>query len=233
MLHEIWRRYEAGALPRGLLVRALFDHSPWWGPADAAGALRRVETAEGPVLELSAAHAEGPVVAILGEQVPALLEPSLAGVRFILAPGVVLRFDPDQFELLRAFALALEVEVVIAGGRPGDVTGMLSRHPRYWVGLDAGGTQISLAPDARGRRLVAICTAPDALDALLEAWGPSTPAQIAELDGDALFALVCQQDIEGLVFNPAGPLHPRAFSRDFAFRCRLSGGEGKASGSEL
>lgn len=233
MLHEIWRRYEAGDLPRGLLVRALFDHSPWWGPADAAGALRRVETAEGPVLELSAAHAEGPVVALLGEQVPALLTPELAGVRFILAPGVVLRFDPEQFELLRAFALALEVEVVIAGGRPGDVTGMLNRHPRYWVGLDASGATVHLAPDPRGRRLAAVCTAPDALDSLLVAWGPSAPAQIAELDGSALFALLCQQDIEGLVFNPCGPLQPRAFSRDLAFRCRLSGGEGRPSGSVL
>ena len=37
MLHAIWRRYEAGELPRGLLVRALFDHSPCWGRAGIRG----------------------------------------------------------------------------------------------------------------------------------------------------------------------------------------------------
>eukprot|EP00316_Scyphosphaera_apsteinii_P006934 CAMPEP_0119323976 /NCGR_PEP_ID=MMETSP1333-20130426/62092_1 /TAXON_ID=418940 /ORGANISM="Scyphosphaera apsteinii, Strain RCC1455" /LENGTH=85 /DNA_ID=CAMNT_0007331565 /DNA_START=34 /DNA_END=291 /DNA_ORIENTATION=+ len=78
---------------------------------------------------------------------------------------------------------------------------------------------MALAPDLDGgRRLAAAFTAQDALQ-LFVASSAATPQQelfSAEVTGMELFAHLGSADVEGIVFNPAGPGQPIPFLRAIA-----------------
>jgi hypothetical protein len=75
--------------------------------------------------------------------------------------------------------------------------------------------RLAMAPDRRERNLAAVFTGPAAvspyLDWLLEHIAPKEPPLPFTLAGADLFARLRELQLEGLVFNPLGPLPARAF----------------------
>jgi ABC-type enterobactin transport system permease subunit len=82
-----------------------------------------------------------------------------------------------------------------------------------------GRPRLLMAPDQKGRVLAAVFTASDAF----EAFGPDAKArsggdevQEMRLDGRRLFTVLQAMQLDGIVFNCAGPVAPVAFAAAFA-----------------
>lgn len=93
---------------------------------------------------------------------------------------------------------------------------VMRRFPWYMVALEGEGADVRdllLAPDVGGRRLAAIFSAQDALDAFVEGLGGRLDARAgqATLTGEELFVSLKAMKLDGLVFNCFGPTRPRAF----------------------
>lgn len=71
------------------------------------------------------------------------------------------------------------------------------------------GSMLALAPDSNSRRLAAAFTAEDALQ-LFVASSAASGAELvaARLTGVELFGKLAEADLDGVVFNPAGPIQP-------------------------
>ena len=121
-----------------------------------------------------------------------------------LYEGADLQVD-EPFARLRAFG---DFFVLCAGG----------------VGTASGGERggrllMALAPDTEGRKLAAAFTAQDALQLFVVAResDPSREAISVRLSGKELFTnLANSHELDGVVFNPAGPGQPCALSREVA-----------------
>ena len=75
-----------------------------------------------------------------------------------------------------------------------------------------------MAPDTKGRALAAVFTADDAYDAFApdaKAQAGADPVQRLQLSGVALFNILQKLQIDGIVFNCAGPVTPVAFAAAF------------------
>ena len=81
-----------------------------------------------------------------------------------------------------------------------------------------GAERLAMAPDARGRQLVAIFTANDSAQAYVQANRarlPGTP-RVLHFSGSKLFSTLEKRQMDGMVFNCSGPIPPRAFQPAFA-----------------
>ena len=80
-----------------------------------------------------------------------------------------------------------------------------------------GVTHITLAPDDQGRKLAAIFTSEDCLQAFVTASKHllGEDIKIDEISGTQLFQNLSQVPIDGVVFNCNGPVTPRALSKEF------------------
>lgn len=129
-----------------------------------------------------------------------------------------LHFKPEQFEMLRRWSEILGMERLIdeVVHKPHGY-GRLKGFEGYTVLLrqENGRTRIAMAPDTKGRALVAVFTAPDAVDAFITQHGAQAGEPLL-IGGADLFERFAAMPIDGFVFNCAGPLPPRAFARQFA-----------------
>lgn len=134
-------------------------------------------------------------------------------------------YGPEQFERLRDYVKALAVEEALSGLRhgtaPDSAVELVRDHPLYIVPVvEIGGSRrLLLAPDDNGRTLGAIFTSDDAFDA----YEPSAVAQAGggevkqmQTDGRGLFEILQRMQIDGFVFNCAGPVAPVAFAQAMA-----------------
>jgi len=132
-------------------------------------------------------------------------------------------YKRHQFSLLRRWARVIRVERALDT--------VLSTNGGYDVIRDFDGYQIvmrsdqlghnlMLAPDTRGRKLAAIFTAEDTLEAYLnemrcDGWRDLEPLMMR---GAELFDLLPKTPIDGLVFNCCGPVVAKAFTLAFVQR---------------
>lgn len=226
------RQHLAGSLEGALLLRSLIAHPSWRVPCSRetlTGAEFVVRTVRGPDGEdwlpifsdddAMMAYREHPdsadlgefFVELPGEVVVSNLDDRLSGLDVNPHTHSAIHFKQPQFGLLRVMVHAWRAECVLHGDEGEDGLRHLADHPSY--ALLRAGDEVLLAPDAK-RRLVAVCTAPDTLGA----WHASVQGQgfgelkVLELGGRALFAHLAALPIDGVVFNPVGPVPPRALS---------------------
>ncbi len=128
-------------------------------------------------------------------------------------------FKKEQFPALKRWANAVSVERTLATPKP-DLS-LLKHFDNYFIVLQKveGGYALTLAPDAHGRKLAAVFTAEDALDAFLK--NPGTDQLGFEpitrsIAGELLFDDLKDIPIEGICFNPAGPVPKRMFTQALA-----------------
>lgn len=131
-----------------------------------------------------------------------------------------LHYTGGQVTMLNRWARAVEVEQTLA--QPAPDLGLVRRFASYYVVLQmlpGGERAITLAPDRRGRKLAAVFTAPDTLDAFLNDrrdGGLKFEPAAAALSGEQLFGDLRDMPIDGIIFNCAGPAPPRTFVPAFA-----------------
>lgn len=87
-----------------------------------------------------------------------------------------------------------------------------------------GSETVAMAPDDKGRHLVAVFTAKDTVKAFARAEAKRLKGSLRVLyfSGTKLFTTLQQRQMDGIVFNCSGPIAPRAFQPEFAAKV-LSG----------
>lgn len=134
------------------------------------------------------------------------------------SPGQIF-FKQAQFPALRRWAQAINVERTLATPRP-DLS-LLKHFEGYYIVLQKveGGYALTLAPDQHGRKLAAVFTAEDALDAFVK---DQTAGQLnfepvtRSISGDLLFDDLKDIAIDGICFNASGPIPKRMFTAALA-----------------
>ena len=131
-----------------------------------------------------------------------------------------LHYRGDQIPALRQWARAVKVERTLATPRPD--LGLVKRFDAFYIvmqQLHGDERALTLAPDRRGRKLAAVFTAPDTLDAFLRDQGDGglkfEPVTV-RVPGERLFDDLQTLPIDGIAFNCVGPVTPRLFLADFA-----------------
>jgi len=212
--------------PEVLLFRQILEHKePFWvstsGPQPGADVW---------LDEASSEDAE----ATESFRLVAALPPGLPALRFhSSASSSSLVCKPAQIELLRATLQVIVIEQLLRrlyAGADLEIANPFARlreFEHYYVlcsqpeGQDGALSRMALAPDPQGsRRLAAAFTAQDALQ-LFVAARPAPARQseqlvAATLSGRELFSHLATADIEGVVFNPAGPGQPVPLLRSIA-----------------
>ena len=200
--------------PEAALLRAVVIHDDWsvsrsGGNTDAyctpsaapKGADR--ETREG--LALAAALTQG------------------GSIRLHCALGATpLSLSPVQASHLQLFVQIRVVEQILSLVHQGAELPLSQPYARlrdfesYYVVQQ--GSLLALAPDGNSRRLAAAFTAEDALQRFVAARDASGVEELiaARLNGIELFGKLADADLDGVVFNPAGPGQPVPLLKAFA-----------------
>lgn len=134
-------------------------------------------------------------------------------------------YGPEHYGRLRDYVNALAVEEALAGLRHGaaadDAIELVRNHPTYFLPVAEvdGARRLLMAPDQSGRKLGALFTSDDTFDA----FEPDGAAQAkgarieqVQTDGRGLFGLLQTMQLDGFVFNCAGPVKPVAFAQGMA-----------------
>lgn len=163
-----------------------------------------------------------------GSGVFALLEEGLAGLTIEADTDTAIHYTSEQFVALKQMGNAVVVEEILTGQLTAeDAFARLADHT-YFVGHHAErpgaegpmseGHALMLAPDAQGRRLLAVFTAVDTAKAFEDQMKADLgfDPQITGIDGRTLFALIARAEVEGVVFNCSGPIAPKAIAKGFA-----------------
>ena len=127
----------------------------------------------------------------------------------------------EHMQLLRRWGSAVHIERILAeraGPEVYDQTGLFRTFDGWSIAVALGTEKMVLAPDAAGRKLAAVCTAPDNLAAFMNGHAAKlgVPVGTMALTSKALFDRLAQMDIDGIVFNPLGPTPAKAVQRAFA-----------------
>lgn len=134
-------------------------------------------------------------------------------------------YDKSQFERLRRCAQAVAVEESLsalrAGKAPKGALWQVRTYHGYSFVLVKNGEKLfpGLAPDSKGRSLMAVFTFDDAAQAYLAEAGPNyRNCELLErtLSGTELFRFLSSLKTDGIVFNCCGPVEPVAFAMQFA-----------------
>lgn len=134
-------------------------------------------------------------------------------------------YDKSQFERLNRCAQAVAVETALAalraGSAPKGALWQVRTYHGYSFVLVKNGEKLlpALAPDSKGRPLMAVFTFEDAVQAYLpEAAVKYRNCELLErtLSGTELFRFLSSLKTDGLVFNCCGPTTPIAFQMQFA-----------------
>ncbi len=229
-IREALATHRAGRLSRTILYRACLGHDAWLVPVDADAAPRRVPGAAGEPWvcafsdrEAAAAYERtrqvvfGDALAVLGGL--ALVQRGLADAAVSLGLDIgsdhELALFPKDLDALRGLARAVEVEAFLLGlSDREDGFLLLRRYEDFLVCLE--GDAVMLAPDAGMRRLAAVFTAPDCLDAHRERHPGRAIPPATRTSGEALFARLKAAPIDGIVFNCSGPVPAKAVAAAFS-----------------
>ncbi|HNH47941.1 MAG TPA: hypothetical protein PKY30_12930, partial [Myxococcota bacterium] len=120
----------------------------------------------------------------------------------------------------RRWGRALRVEELLAGRSPAPLS-LLRNFEGWWIvmrELPDGRTQLSMAPDPKGRRLAALFTAEDCRDAYVKIAGAALGEKplLLMLTGQQIFERLVALPLDGIVFNCMGPVSPKAVHPAFA-----------------
>jgi hypothetical protein len=157
---------------------------------------------------------------VRGADLLAGLRDGLGGIDLDPGSPHALHYRQAQVPLLRRWGQAVRVERTLAG--QGDASwAELRAFDGYRVishpGVATPATLV-LAPDDQRRRLAAVFTAEDCLDAYIARYGTAlgAGAEVRVLDGVRLFGLLVAMPLDGIVFNCCGPIPPKAVAPAFA-----------------
>jgi hypothetical protein len=147
------------------------------------------------------------------------LDETLDGVNINPHTALALHYRQHQLPTLKNWAEAVRLETAIATpDKFSDPFKIMKDFSDYRMVLfESGrGTQIALAPDPQGRKLAPIFTAEDTVNGFLEYLQDAAtrryPAvRILAQNGSRLFSQLRDLPLDGIVFNPKGPIPPRAF----------------------
>ncbi len=135
-----------------------------------------------------------------------------------------LRFMDDKVDDFRQAAMAVKLEqMLINEDSDPKIFNYLYHYPVFQILLreTERGANLLLAPDGAGRQIAAVFTADDCTAAFIANYmeanpGATQPLTLA-LEGSKLFTkLASIPSLQGIVFNPAGPPKPKAFSMELA-----------------
>lgn len=207
--------WQAGELPDWAFMRALVSHQTWQVPSDTAGAPRLTEDGARLWLDAASMRSSPADVTMSGA---ALFEAAHAGLAGLRLDGAAVVFGPADVPMLHAWAAIDRITrcVQALSTRSGDLA-VLRAFDGWTILCSPGdGLRSLLAPDRQGRKLAAVFTAEDALQAFRMRHGAALEGQKLEVrryDGATLFeALTQTPGLDGVVFDCAGPLSPRAVS---------------------
>jgi hypothetical protein len=134
-------------------------------------------------------------------------------------------YEEHQFGMLHEMADAILVEEALLGLRQGNPPAnafqraLEYRNYKVMVKMTDGKAGMVTAPDSKGRRLAAIFTAADAYEAFereAAELDPRAELRTLRLDGAGLFQTLHGMNMDGFVFNCAGPATPVAFAQQAA-----------------
>lgn len=167
----------------------------------------------------SSAQAGNLVLDINGRGLVQMLTDRLVGLDLEVGTPFASHYKREQFPILRMWGQAATVEAIVRGEQVQDAWNLLRSYSGYHVLLRQNDSRsMVLAPDSQGRKLAAVCAAPDTFAALEE----QVRTQLGEvvldlqLDGKTLFEQLSQMPLDGIVFNPSGPVPPKALAAAFA-----------------
>ena len=131
------------------------------------------------------------------------------------------QLEQKYFSVLQNLRKSIQVEQILQGNEPKPkALQQLQQFKHFLIPIiqDSNGvTHITLAPDEQGRKLAAIFTSEDCLQAFVTASKHllGEDIKIDEISGKQLFQNLTQVPIDGIVFNCNGPVEPRALSKNF------------------
>lgn len=225
--------YKEGTTGINALLRALMEHPTWLVARNADGSFTaRADEDGNPWLTLfHSPDAEAEYTAATGHSLTHRgiiagyaaaigLTDGMAGVDFDPESPVALHLPASEFDTLHAWARAIQLERVLADPSEVDDPFVLYHaFERYYVVVaDYGdGERVVMAPDPKGRTLFAVFTALDAVQAFLRDRGATvgTNPRVLTFSGAKLFGSLAQRELDGIVFNCAGPTRPKAFQTGF------------------
>jgi len=154
-----------------------------------------------------------------GYQAILWLDPKVEQVWFNPGSELAFTYTGDYLWLLDEWARGLEVEAMLEDAEAGEglLIGLREFDAfRVLVSRDDKSEYVIMAPDDQGRKIAAIYTAEDAA-----MWGyleaeerqPEADLHIIKMGGSELFQRLIHLEIDGFVFNHAGPGRPRAFQK--------------------
>ncbi len=222
-----------GTLNATALLRRFVSHDGWRMPVevDASGSQRAVMIKDNDGLRFQLAFSDeqayrdagralGP--AVLGDHSVQLAgrdlfaglsdDPDVISINWGSPPELF--FKKAQFPSLRRWARAAQVEQTLASPRP-DLS-LLKHFDAYYIVLQKveGGYALTLAPDRHDRKIAAVFTAEDTLEAFLK---DQRSGQInfepitRTIPGEHLFDDIKDLPLDGIAFNCSGPMPRRLF----------------------
>lgn len=211
-------------IPAAALFRQVVAHDGWRaaeGTLGTAGGAADAYTASSASSELSSLQQ------LNGLGLAAALHAELELLRLHFEPGVPpLVCNADEIQLLRSYLPVAVIEALLQRLNDGADLQVPSPFSRlrageFFVLMRRGADEslsMALAPDASGgRRLVAVFTAQDALQLFVAAGEPSDHVSMS-LSGLEVFQRLIDagDELDGIVFNAAGPTQPVALSKEVA-----------------
>lgn len=164
------------------------------------------------------------MVTVDGHRVGQMLEPPITGVNFDAGTEHGFHYTEDRLPMLKRMSEATRIAQILAGERVAGSWQALRDYAHWRVaygeGADDGSRQLMLAPDGEGNRLVAVFSAPDTSAAFCDAVHAQLGFQpeLLEVPGEDLFKTLATLPVDGMVFDPAGPIAPCAVKLAFAQR---------------
>ncbi|MFT6143601.1 MAG: hypothetical protein ACJAZO_001505 [Myxococcota bacterium] len=225
--------WKEGTTDLNTLMRALVTHPAWLVARNPDGSFNAREDDDGkPWLTLfHSPEAEAEYSASTGHTlthrgimagyvaVIGLLD-GMAGVDFDPGTPLALHLPAAEFGTLVAWARAIQLEhALVEPSQIDDPFSFFHDFDSYYVVVaDQGaGEQVVMAPDRKGRTLFAVFTALDAVQAFVAERGTKAGENVRVLtfSGGKLFATLSERELDGIVFNCAGPVAPMAFQPGF------------------
>jgi|GEM_PF-3160909 len=222
----VMKNYENGLLGTGL-VRAMLSAEAWLTPMHDGLPLQLLSHSgerwlnlfsnDGAMMAFCAAHGIDTTLfmSLPGASVFDGIAPTLAGINIDADTPTGFHYRRNQFAMLQSVVDARKIEGFLHGTLELDAPFIIMRNYADYLVLVRPDGGWMLAPDSQGRRLLAICMTDDTAEALqaqvLAELKVATT--LRRLDGRTLFAGIQQQStLQGLVFNPAGVVKPRAMT---------------------
>jgi hypothetical protein len=159
-----------------------------------------------------------PYMTLQGRWLFSSADEKIQGIALDFQSPHALPIAQDKFLYLNQWSETLAIEDILVGlqsqGKKEHFKAV-QQFPRFYLPITKqdGKSQIVLTPDSENRSLAAIFTAQDAGELFIEEAesGLKEEVVLEECTGQNLFSSLQNLMLDGLVFNPAGPIQPQAF----------------------